>query len=145
MVSRHAIPPPESDRLTDADIDRMARVRLERTSPPTSTPDPFRAAADAVTQLAQTLAACAREVETREGKRVARRARAMDIQATHVALVGAMMALHGDVNTPDAKEIAEMIEGCSFGYVREAWAARIVQMGAEVVRDTEPEAEASHG
>ncbi len=98
-------------------------------------PDPFRAAADAVTQIAQTLDACAREVEARGGQRVARGMLDHDTeQACHALFVVMNIGRDRGLSAEMRGELHEMSDGCLGGYVRGPWALRIMQMGAEVTR-----------
>ncbi len=94
--------------------------------------DLARAAADAVTQLSQTLLDCAREVEDRGGTSVARQMRSRDTEAAWVAVGRFCKAKIGAGSTDVAiDELIDIADGCRYGYVRGPWALRIMQMGAE--------------
>jgi hypothetical protein len=103
-----------------------------------TSPDPIalaHAAASAIERLCCTLDDCAREVEGRGGERTARAQRDVDTAAATMAL-GSLYAAIGQLGTRRANapcaELIEMVEGCRYGYVRPAWAIRVVQLATEV-------------
>jgi hypothetical protein len=97
-----------------------------------TSPDPIalaHAAASAIERLCCTLDDCAREVEERGGKRTAR-----DMLAHDACVAASAIERLGDALPSKAAraELMEMIGGCVHGYVRPAWAIRVVRLATEV-------------
>lgn len=103
-------------------------------------PDLCRVAADAVTRLCATLRDCALEVEERKGKIEARRRLARERSAAADAIESVYYQGTDQATQEFTKEIFDIAGGCRDGYVREAWALRLLQMAAVAPepRDTEP-------
>lgn len=101
-----------------------------------TSPDPkalAHAAASAIEQLCATLDDCAREVEDRGGRKVARDRLGADRAVTLSALRQLVLALpQTSRGVAVANEIVEMSHGALNGYVRPWMAIRVVRIVQEV-------------
>lgn len=126
-----------------------AREVLLPPAPAPTLPDLCRVAATAIETLCATIRDCAREVETRDGRRVARGRLDADTDHASNKLARVLSAYRTPLPLLMQREIVDMIDGCREHYVRPTWALRLMQLAAdapeprdrvpaEAPEDTEP-------